>query len=77
MQTEPAGPSKPSGRGWNALGAGFELAVSALAGCLAGRWADGRFGTGPWLLLTGSLLGIALGLYQFIRQTSPSARPRP
>jgi F0F1-type ATP synthase assembly protein I len=71
MGLEKDGAKKPGrGQGMAALGAGVELVVYALAGCLAGRWADGRFGTGPWLLLVGSLAGIGLGLFQFIRETS-------
>ncbi|MBI5244579.1 MAG: AtpZ/AtpI family protein [Elusimicrobia bacterium] len=59
----------PRRSAWTAFGAGTELVVFALAGFFAGRWADSRFGTQPWLLLAGTLLGICLGLYQFIRET--------
>jgi F0F1-type ATP synthase assembly protein I len=55
---------------WLAMGAGVELVVFSLAGLFAGRWADGRFETHPWLQLAGTLLGIGLGLYQFIQETS-------
>ena len=50
-----------------ALSAGTELAVSVLAGFLAGQWLDRKFGTGPWLTLVGALGGIAFGLYQLVR----------
>jgi len=49
------------------LGAGTELVVSVLAGFLVGQWLDGKWGTGPWLMLLGALSGIGIGLYQLIR----------
>ncbi len=33
----------------------------------AGFWADRHFGTSPWLLLTGCLLGFATGLWAFLK----------
>lgn len=59
------------------MGAGVELVVFALMGLFTGRWADERLGSQPWLLLAGTLLGIGLGLYQFIRETSGASGPRP
>jgi F0F1-type ATP synthase assembly protein I len=43
-----------------------------MAGCMVvgvwlGHWADGKFGTKPWLLLTGCLLGIVSGFYHFFK----------
>ena len=32
-----------------------------------GRWADGKLGTAPWLLIAGVLFGVGAGLYNFIR----------
>ena len=65
------------------MGAGTELVVTVLAGFLVGQWLDGRFGTGPWLMLLGAMSGITVGLYQLIRLSSrrggpdgpPSRRP--
>lgn len=34
---------------------------------LAGYWLDRRWGTGPWLLLAGLLLGMAGGFVSFLR----------
>ena len=34
---------------------------------LAGHWLDRRWGTGPWLLLAGLLLGMAAGFVSFLR----------
>lgn len=40
----------------------FEAVFAILIGVLAGRWADGALGTGPWLLL----LGLAIGFGSFV-----------
>lgn len=34
-----------------------------------GYWADGRFGTAPWLLVTGLVLGIVVGFYEIVKTT--------
>jgi len=48
------------------LSLGTMFAASLLLGIGAGYWLDGRFGTSPWLTLTGLILGLALGVYNFI-----------
>lgn len=74
----PDGKEGPKRNPWGtALGAGSELAVSSLAGFFLGRWLDGKFGTSPWLLLAGILLGISVGLYQLIRATRIGGDGRP
>jgi F0F1-type ATP synthase assembly protein I len=65
-----AAPQPTRRSAWSALGAGTELVAFTLVGYFIGRWGDRRFGTQPWLLLAGILLGICLGLYQFIRETA-------
>jgi len=52
-----------------ALGMGTELVVSVLLGVFAGLWADKKLGSGPWLMLLGTLSGISIGLYSLIRAT--------
>jgi F0F1-type ATP synthase assembly protein I len=47
------------------MGMTFAITVAALT--LAGHWADNRFGTAPWLLLVGAILGIAIGFYHFLK----------
>jgi ATP synthase protein I len=42
------------------------------AGCLVigvflGHWLDGKWGTKPWLLLAGALLGMVSGFYHFFK----------
>jgi F0F1-type ATP synthase assembly protein I len=34
---------------------------------LLGYWADGRFGTVPWLSVTGAILGFAVGMMHVLR----------
>ena len=45
---------------------GWTLVAAIVLGVLGGRWLDARFGTEPWFLLVGALLGIAVGLYHFL-----------
>jgi F0F1-type ATP synthase assembly protein I len=55
-----------------AFGLGAEL-LGALAVCaVPGYFVDKKFNTGPWGVLIGALLGIALGLYQLIRAATSS-----
>lgn len=44
-------------------GAGFQFAFSILLFFFAGRWADGKLGTAPWLMLLGLLVGGGAGFY--------------
>jgi len=54
-----------------AVGIQFGLTISLFA--LLGRWLDGRFGTSPWLLLLGVLLGFGGGTYSLLKKVSSSA----
>ncbi|HHY22141.1 MAG TPA: AtpZ/AtpI family protein [Bacilli bacterium] len=38
-----------------------------LVGVFGGNWLDGRFGTKPFMLIIGLLLGLATGVYGLIR----------
>jgi F0F1-type ATP synthase assembly protein I len=72
----PAMPEQPkSGESWKALsGIGFEL-VAAVAGfTLVGYFWDRHFGTGPWGLLIGALLGLIGGMYNLVRRTLAATR---
>jgi ATP synthase protein I len=46
---------------------GIQLAIAVVAFFFLGRWLDSLFGTAPWLMLTGLVLGITGGLVQFLR----------
>ncbi|MCF7803713.1 MAG: AtpZ/AtpI family protein [Candidatus Marinimicrobia bacterium] len=43
------------------LGLGFTFTVTILAFLFLGRWLDSKWGTSPWLLITGAALGLILG----------------
>ena len=44
-------------------GAGLQFALSLLLFLFAGQWLDRRFGTGPWLMIVGMLIGGGAGFY--------------
>jgi F0F1-type ATP synthase assembly protein I len=45
------------------LGVTFVVAIGG--GAWLGHWADQQWGTDPWLLLVGAILGIVVGFYHF------------
>ena len=52
---------RPDWRGTGSLSTlGLEVALSIVLPLVAGTWADGRWGTTPWLALTGFGLGWVL-----------------
>ena len=53
-----------------AYAAAFSLFASVVSGLIAGWLLDRWLGTGPWLLVTGIVLGAAAGFYELIRITS-------
>ncbi len=53
------------------LNLGWTFAVTVTLGVLAGWWLDRKLGTRPWLLLAGSLLGIASAFVSFFRVAMP------
>jgi len=63
----------PSGGGspWALLGLGTELAATLAFGVLLGYFADRWLGTAPWLLVAGSILGMATALVNFFRKVLP------
>jgi ATP synthase protein I len=40
---------------------GIQFGISIAIGALAGNWLDQKFGTAPWLLVVGLLIGAAAG----------------
>jgi F0F1-type ATP synthase assembly protein I len=59
-----------SGRRWQGLaGIGFELVGAVVGLTLIGYWWDRHFGSSPWGLLTGAVLGLIGGMYNLIRQS--------
>ena len=52
------------------LGMGFYIAMAIVLGIWGGNWLDGKFNTGPLLLIIGLILGIAvavLGVYNMLK----------
>ncbi|MEW6540372.1 MAG: AtpZ/AtpI family protein [Bacillota bacterium] len=52
-----------------------QFAVSLVLGILGGRYLDELWGTGPWLLLLGLLLGLAagtMGIYRTVSRFMPN-----
>jgi ATP synthase protein I len=53
-----------------AYAAGIALFASVVTFCAAGWLVDKWFGTAPWGLIGGIVLGSAVGLFEFIRLSS-------
>jgi F0F1-type ATP synthase assembly protein I len=49
------------------LDIGLVFAILLVLGVFLGRWLDARWGTEPWMLLVGALLGMASGFYHFFK----------
>lgn len=49
------------------IGVGWFISISILLGVLAGHWLDGKFNTGPLLLVVGLLSGIGAAFYGVYR----------
>ena len=60
-------------RAWHRLtGVGIEFIVAVVLFGFLGRWADGKLGTGPWLMIVGFGIGFATGLYLMLREAKRS-----
>ena len=55
-------------------GVGLELAGATAGLALVGHWIDGRFGTEPWGMLCGVVIGLVGGLYNLVRESFEAAR---
>ncbi len=53
-----------------AYAAAFSLFAAVVAGLIIGWLLDRWLGTGPWLLVTGIVLGSAAGFFELIRTSS-------
>ena len=49
-------------------GAGFQFAFALLLFFFVGRWADGKLGTAPWLMLLGMVVGGSAGFYSMYKK---------
>ncbi|MDB5297970.1 MAG: hypothetical protein JWO31_3953 [Phycisphaerales bacterium] len=53
---------------WHRMaGVGVEFVTAFGAFAAVGWWADGKFGTTPWLLIAGCGFGFAVGLWSLVR----------
>jgi F0F1-type ATP synthase assembly protein I len=55
-------------------GAGLELAGATAGLALFGYWIDGKFGTAPWGIVTGVVVGIVGGLYNLVKESLRAVR---
>ncbi len=53
---------------------GIQLALAVVIFFFIGRWLDGLWGTTPWLMLAGLLIGAAGGFLQFFRTVNALGR---
>jgi len=67
---------KQDATGMRFAGLGMELAASVAVLTLLGWWVDRHFGSAPWGVLTGALIGIVGGMYNLVRQALESIRPQ-
>ncbi|HEX2252404.1 MAG TPA: AtpZ/AtpI family protein [Thermoanaerobaculia bacterium] len=70
----------PSGRdssGMRFAGIGFELVAAVGALMLMGWWIDRHFGTTPWALVIGAVVGLIGGMYNLVREALGATRPGP
>ena len=58
------------------LGIGLEFALYLLIFFFLGYYLDGRWGTGPWLMLAGAAVGFAGGLYSLFKTLSRLSSPK-
>lgn len=49
------------------FGLGIQLAAAVVVMFFVGRWLDLQWGTTPWMMLAGTMVGAAAGFYQFIK----------
>ena len=55
-------------------GIGLELAGATAGLALVGYWIDRRFGTSPWGILGGVVIGIVGGLYNLVKESLEAIR---
>jgi F0F1-type ATP synthase assembly protein I len=55
-------------------GVGLELAGATAGLAFVGYWIDSKYGTGPWGILGGVLIGIVGGLYNMVKESLKAVR---
>ncbi len=59
------------------MGLGVELVGLAGGGTALGAWLDDKYSTGPWLMLSGAIVGVGLGFYEMIKIALMAKREGP
>jgi len=49
---------------------GIQLAVTLLLFLFIGHWLDGRYGSSPWFILLGTVIGMGVGFYNLMKSLS-------
>jgi F0F1-type ATP synthase assembly protein I len=61
--------------GWiRHMGAGTEVAGATAGLALLGYWIDGKFGTAPWGIVIGVVVGLAGGMYNLVKDSLRAVR---
>jgi ATP synthase protein I len=55
---------------------GIDIAACLIAGTLLGRWLDTLWGTKPWMLLVGIVLGAVGGVYGVVKLLQAFNKPK-
>jgi ATP synthase protein I len=55
-------------------GVGLEMAGAIAGFALVGYWIDRWYGTDPWALVVGVILGLVGGLYNLVKQSLQAVR---
>lgn len=53
---------------------GFQIGAAIGVGTFGGQWLDEKFGTSPWLMLTGVLLGCGVGGVSLVKLLKEQAQ---
>jgi ATP synthase protein I len=59
---------------WRLASVGIEMGVCVALGAAMGWWLDGKFATGPWLMMVFLLLGVAAGFKGMIQAARDANR---
>jgi F0F1-type ATP synthase assembly protein I len=54
---------------------GLEFVIAILVCLFAGRWLDGRLGTGPLFMIVGVFLGAGVSTFAMYRRVFPPDKP--
>ncbi|MEQ8766765.1 MAG: AtpZ/AtpI family protein [Planctomycetota bacterium] len=58
------------------MGVGFGFMAEAGLVAALGWWLDGRFGTAPWLLVAGTMIGVTLATISLVKNIERLDKPK-